>query len=150
MCDWVNHFLLRHKPVFDAAKVVLIERQPPRGFRCTEQLLYAAMRHKARLVAPASIHSFFHTASLSYDDRKRRMVAIAKQRFADSKVATQALASQRSHDIADAMLMGVYFASSEYAREWFSRSLPVSRHTERLFDQYRYNSLHTLPRARNT
>lgn len=113
MVDWVDHFLHRHSVALGEADVVIIERQPPHGFRCCEQLLFKAVRGKARLLHPASLHACFCVRSLDYDQRKARMVQIAREHFGGNEMVAEALAAPRAHDIADAMLMGLHFARSE-------------------------------------
>lgn len=111
MSDWVAHFIRRHEAYFDAADVVLIERQPPMGHRCTEQLLFNAYRDKAVLIHPRSFHCFFNISTMNYEDRKRALVAKAKQYFARSEIAQAALSQERAHDIADAMLFSIYYVN---------------------------------------
>lgn len=137
MADWVDHLLQRHAAAFAAADVVLIERQPPHGFRCCEQLIFRAFRHKARLVAPASLHAHFGVRGLDYDARKRRMVQIATRRFAGSPAAERALAADRAHDVADAMLMAARFAGSEEVRERFAAPQTGAVATDAFFEGFR-------------
>ena len=111
MADWVAHFIRRHEAYLNAADVVLIERQPPMGHRCTEQLLFNAYRDKAVLIHPRSFHRFFNVSMMNYDDRKRALVAKAKRYLAGSKTAQAALSQERAHDVADAILFSVYYVN---------------------------------------
>ena len=93
MHDWVQHFLHRHREALREAHLVLIERQPPCGFRCCEQLIFGATRHKARLLCPRSLHAFFNVGSLEYDLRKQRMVQLARHYYSYG-VALKALEAE--------------------------------------------------------
>ena len=114
--DWVDHFLGRFEDALARADKVLIERQPPGGFRCVEQLLYRACREKAVLVQPRSFQAHFGVGGLAYEDRKRLLVHTAKRLYRDSEVATAALEAERAHDVADALLFGSYYAAQPEVR----------------------------------
>lgn len=109
--DWVAHLFVSHERAFTQADVVLIERQPPGGFRCVEQLLYQACREKAVLVHPRSFQAHFGVGGLEYDERKRHLVYTARRLYRGSEVAAAALAAQRAHDVADALLFAAYHAA---------------------------------------
>ena len=109
--DWVAHLLEEYGDAFSRADVVLIERQPPGGFRCVEQLLYQACREKAVLVQPRSFQAHFGVGGMEYEERKRQLVYIAQRLYRGSEVAAAALAAKRAHDVADALLFAAYHAS---------------------------------------
>lgn len=112
MVDWIAHFISRYQDEFDNADVVLIERQPPMGHRCAEQLLYQAFRSKAVLVHPRSFHCYCNVSGLSYDDRKTAIVLLARRMFkSSSDDALKVLQTERAHDAADAMLFAWYYVS---------------------------------------
>lgn len=117
MVDWISHFLVNHQNYIDNANVVLIERQPPMGHKCTEQLIYQAVREKAVLIHPRSLHAFFNMSRLTYEDRKKCIVSRAKHIFKDSSCRIKAVLNQnRVHDIADAMMMAVYYVKQHQVR----------------------------------
>ena len=72
MADWVAHFIMANAMAFASADVVLIERQPPGGLRCCEQLIFERFRGKAKLLQPRSMHSFFNMGCMNYEERKHR------------------------------------------------------------------------------
>lgn len=109
MADWIQHLLTYDNEFTDAcarASVVLIERQPPLGFRDCEQLLFSALREKAVLVQPRSVHSQFMIGSLTYDERKDAACRIVNSRF--SECQAWATFKGRSHDVADAVLIALW------------------------------------------
>ena len=112
MTDWVDHLLLYDialQTAWVAADIVLIERQPPLGFRDCEQLLFRAFRQNARLVSPRSVHAHFNMGSLCYEHRKAAACHIASRRFAgDGAWDAIVAAAGRVHDVADAALMALW------------------------------------------
>ena len=110
MSDWIGHFVEEYRDLYAFADVVLIERQPPGGHRCVEQLLMHHYRDKAALVHPRTMHAHFGVGALDYEGRKVALTRIAKSLFAHSECATRALHTQRAHDVADALLFTVLHA----------------------------------------
>ncbi|MBV30880.1 MAG: hypothetical protein CL504_09615 [Actinobacteria bacterium] len=109
MADWVAHFIQANAASFAMADIILIERQPPQGFRCCEQLLFSQFRDKVKLIHPRSVHTFFGMSYLNYEQRKKRSVELAIRYYAKSASLQCALERSRAHDISDAMMMAVYF-----------------------------------------
>lgn len=115
--DWISHLIGDYQTDLDSADVVLIERQPPMGHRCVEQLLFQAFRHKAVLIHPRSFLCYFNISRLEYDDRKKTLVSRAKRVFQTSPADIQrALQQERAHDVADAMLFAVYYVNRSDVR----------------------------------
>lgn len=112
MADWVDHLLLYDvalQVAWVAADIVLIERQPPLGFRDCEQLLFHAFRKTARLVCPRSVHAHFNMGSLCYEHRKTAACHITARRFrGDEAWDTVVTTTERVHDVADAILMALW------------------------------------------
>ena len=138
MADWVAH-LVRYDKDFraasDQADLILIERQPPCGFRDCEQLLFSIFRTKAVLVHPRSLHAHFKIGSLSYEERKVAACRISNWRFRDSKVWQAMLASHaRQHDVADAALMGLW--AFERRRDLIERHRPTVPRVEALAGEW--------------
>jgi hypothetical protein len=111
--DWVAHLHRRHAERFARADVVLVERQPPQGFRGVEQLLVFLERSKARLVQPRTLHAAFGVGGMSYELRKEALVRETRRRFAAQPLALEALEVARNHDLADAMMMAVWYSMSK-------------------------------------
>lgn len=108
-CDWVHHFVRRYAALLDEADTILIERQPPGGFKSVEQFLFDRFRSKAELVHPGTLMKFCGTRTMEYDDRKVATVLRAQQRWTDSPIAVRALSLRRAHDVADALMMAAWW-----------------------------------------
>ena len=99
--DYVDHFIQEYIEYFNLADVILIERQPPVGITNVQDLLFTRFRDKVELVSPCSVHKYFNMSS-DYDIRKQESELIAGEYLIlDSFL--------RKHDIADAMLMIIYY-----------------------------------------
>ena len=143
--DWISHFLVRFENHIKSADVVLIERQPPMGHKCVEQLLFQACRSKAVLIHPRSFHSFFHIGHMDYDHRKSFVTDTVKQIFKDSDCVEWLMSQKdtRTHDVADALLFVVYYINQPAVkRELIPIQLNDMNHCEidnsHDFNQFRY------------
>lgn len=76
-CDRVAHFIQEWEPWLNGATDILIERQPPTGFKDIEALLQYCFRDKVHIIQPQSIHSHFGLPHGDYEGRKAITVAIA-------------------------------------------------------------------------
>lgn len=152
MVDWVGHLVKRLRCRTDRCDVVLVERQPPLGFRCCEQLLCAAYRDKVVLVQPRALHSFFYVGSMDYDTRKQRMVEVALHRLRGMEGGAAGLAclstQSRAHDIADSILMVIWFASVAHgnSKRGGHTQQQIHNKNKHLFDTFLYNP-RVKPRA---
>jgi hypothetical protein len=116
--DWVEH--LCHRPdiagELERAEVVLVERQPPGGLRCVEQLIVHAVRDKVKMVHPCAVHAHFGIGgSLGYEGRKVRAVQIAQRAVGGrtaARVRAEFFREDRVHDLADALLFALWFSAS--------------------------------------
>lgn len=114
--DWVEHFLQENKPFFDAAELILIEKQPPMGFVVIEQLIFSKFRHKTQLVNPRQMLAYFNLSHLEYDKRKEYVVKIADRELPDH-LREQTFFYDRRHDIADCVCILIYYIRRK-AEEW--------------------------------
>lgn len=114
--DWVEHFVQDNRVFFDAADLILIEKQPPMGFVVVEQLLFTKFRHKTQLLSPRQIHCYFNFAHLDYDKRKEYAVKIADRELPEH-LMEQTHFYTRRHDIADSVCMLLYWMRKKEA-EW--------------------------------
>ena len=137
MTDWVLHFIQANQKLFDAADVILLERQPPCGFRCCEQLLFSQFRDKVQLIHPRSLHCFFSMSKLSYDGRKLHSVRLGERYYRRNDILATALQKTRAHDICDAMLMAVYYTKTRAQKA--VRDVTLDVETANFFDQFYYN-----------
>ena len=123
MSDWISHFLVRFKTHIERSEIVLIERQPPLGHTCVEQLIFHACREKAVLIHPRSLHAFFCVGSMKYDDRKKCLTNKARSIFKNSEYAQWVLSrDDRVHDVSDALLFVVYYINQTEPRRQLSSS----------------------------
>lgn len=117
MVDWVAHLLLFDEELKRSGKLanlVLIERQPPMGFRDCEQLLFAEFRDKAKLVYPRSVHAHFKIGALTYEERKLAVCRIATHRFGGSFAWDMVAGKEeRLHDVADAIIIGIWMFETD-------------------------------------
>jgi hypothetical protein len=147
--DWLEHVFLFFKEVFDGVDLILIELQPPQGFKAVEQLIFSKYRHKSYLVHPRSVHSFFSIGKLDYEQRKDAVEVIARKHLNGIDVLKEFNSFFRKHDIADSICIGLYWlnkANKEYMIE--QKRIQVNKSqlfvenkvmtTEQWFEQFRY------------
>jgi len=108
-CDWIEHVFVYYDIVFSKVDKILIERQPPSGFVVVEQLIYSRYREKSELISPVSVHKFLNLRNFNYDERKNRVVKIAKELITDPKILKEFNMFPRNHDIADAISFGLFW-----------------------------------------
>ena len=101
----VLHFVQEHRDMFDAARVILVEQQPPTGLTSVEAILHAIFYHKVRPVSPVALHSFFGVRHLDYEGRKQYMVRLADRHLRGFEAYRR---ERRKHDVADAFAF-IYF-----------------------------------------
>lgn len=130
MADKMERFFARYAAEWlDSADHIFIERQPPQGFKCVEQLLYSRYRHKVHLLHPRSFQSHFRYSKrhgYDYDQRKQRSVELFREWIANhsegdlaEKFDEVVQSGLRAHDVADGGTMARYVAEvkrSEYER----------------------------------
>lgn len=117
IADWINHVLFLNQELFNLCEFVLLERQPPGGQIAVEQVFFFALRDKAKLIHPRSVHAFFGWSQESYEIRKQRSTDTLRFRLDRStrpwlKVEFQKFC--RGHDIGDAYCQAVYFLHYQY------------------------------------
>lgn len=120
MADWISHFTRSHKHLLEKSDKILIERQPPMGFRDAEQLLMHYYREKAVLIHPRSFHCHFLVSRLDYDSRKEMLVRKANRIYEKCNNVCSVLAHERAHDVADALLFAMYFVQTADGRKLLS------------------------------
>lgn len=101
-CDRVAHFIQENQDLFEGADCILIERQPPMGFKDIEALLMVKYRSKVKLISPNRMHKHFKMRHLDYEQRKHRVVEIASPHLGHIHTFKS---QERKHDIADAACM---------------------------------------------
>ena len=101
--DLVPLFVDDHKFIFDSADIILIERQPPKGFGNIQTLIHYMFKERVVLISPNSLHVHFGMNHLDYDERKVRSEQIAAWHLKEP------IPYERKHDITDAILMILYY-----------------------------------------
>lgn len=113
-CDWMDHVFQANNEIFEKSTVILIERQPPMGLVGIEQLIYSKWRDKSILISPNSMHKFFKIGHYDYEQRKLQTVSIAKHHLKKkSKLLSDFTKYERSHDIADAICMMLFWIQGQ-------------------------------------
>jgi len=114
--DWMEHVFQYYRQVFDSVDKILVERQPPCGFVAVEQLVYSRYRHKCELVAPNSVHKYFHIGKMDYESRKDRVIEIALKHITNPVILGEFNSFERRHDMADAICIGLFWISKRHAK----------------------------------
>jgi hypothetical protein len=133
--DWLQHFFLEYKTLFDISDFILIEKQPPKGLVVIEQIIMFNYREKCHLVHPRSMHSFFGIGSTningenSYEERKKQTQIIA-QRCADwhPRALDYYSKLQRKHDVTDAICLMLFWLRQQ--NKIYTREENIRRMTE--------------------
>jgi hypothetical protein len=115
--DYLDHFIQEHSEMFDTSELIIIERQPPMGVTNVQDLLFTKYRNKVVLINPGSVHKYF-TMSRDYSKRKMESEKIASKYLCSFSNFYNNI---RKHDIADAMLMLIYYYSTKN-KELFKNS----------------------------
>ena len=92
--------IAHHKKLFRNANTVVVERQPITGFQSVQAAFPVRFRGKCVFVSPSRVHAHFKTGHLSYDDRKRKMVACLGLHLAKVREFRRA---SRKHDMCDGL-----------------------------------------------
>jgi hypothetical protein len=103
--DYLDHFI-QETSHFRECDVLILERQPPVGITNVQDLLFKLFRDKVILIHPMSVHSYFNLPSCQYNLRKEKSENLSRYYLNDFKMFSDNI---RKHDIADAMLMTLYF-----------------------------------------
>jgi hypothetical protein len=96
--DRVAHVVAAYRADFDAAEVVVIERQPPGGLRDVEQVFAATFRAKCVVMAPQTMHATIGSSGLAYEARKEVSKATAAE-------FTDLTPYRKQDDVADAVCL---------------------------------------------
>jgi len=150
--DWIIHMIQENHDLFHNSDYILIERQPPQGFVCIEQILFGLFREKAILISPVSVHKFHNFKDLDYDSRKIASEIISRD-FLNKKMNLILNDMERYHDISDSIIQMIYWCSkksSEINNEklieinekkrlnYFKN--PTHQNTLEFLETYRYNN----------
>ena len=106
--DYLEHFFQEHHLIFNEAHIILVERQPIIGITNIQDLILNKYRNKTLLISPNRVHKHF-SMSKNYSFRKIQAEMIASPYLHDQINYKNKL---RKHDIADAMLLIIFYYSS--------------------------------------
>lgn len=113
LADWMAHIFYQHAELFDLCEIIIVERQPLKGFVSIEQMIFYQFRHKCVLVHPRSVHAFFGNSGIDYNERKKKSVNIMlyflKNKSGRDWLLPHFNSFKRKHDIADAYIQAVFF-----------------------------------------
>ncbi len=132
-CDRVAHVVQERQHVFDAAREIVIERQPPGGLRDVEQVFVTMFRQRCHVMAPQTMHAHIGSSGYEYDERKRVSIRVATPYVPDieSRFA-------KADDVADSVclvLTRVAQLKKVYDKE---HALQVALDRGLDFEQFRY------------
>jgi len=138
--DRIRNLILHYNDFFTNADKILIERQPPMGFKCIEQVIFFMYRQKTVLISPNAMHSFFQIGHLDYDGRKDKTEKIASEFLSYSSYYNNL---ERKHDLADSMCMIIFYLNSfreKYLKEQKNKEvLQKIKEKNVNFDDYIFN-----------
>ena len=107
--DRICHFFQEWQEMFEQADLILVEAQP---FKSAGYPFELMMRHvwgsKCTFVAPQTLHAYFGTGKLSYDDRKDKNEELVEAWLGEhgaTRLWDTIKAERRQHDCADAFLL---------------------------------------------
>lgn len=133
--DWLSHVVYLNTELFELCELVLIEKQPPQGHVCVEQLLFFQFRKKAVLIYPRSVHKFFSWGpEVDYESRKKKSIEILLHRLEKTErswLYENLENMPRKHDISDAYIQAVYFLSKK-RREYLSTNSNLDEKDDKL------------------
>jgi hypothetical protein len=116
--EYVITFLLKHRLFFEQAQRVLVERQMRVNMRIIESVLHALHYDRCLIVSPRAVKMHFGLSRGNYRLNKQaavlwmqEFVARVPELFAPGLVDA-ALASPKQDDLADALLMIIYFTDT--------------------------------------
>ncbi len=122
MCisDYMAHLFQEYNDVFEKSHIILIERQPPKGFVAIQELILFKYREKSLLLSPNAIHKHF---SMSKIQKFRKMFTekLSKERLQPFPDYT---GNERKHDMGDAYCQLLYYLNIEHSRKNSPPSTP--------------------------
>lgn len=148
IADWIEHVFHEHRPIFEEADYILVERQPPSGLVAIEQLIFYRWREKCFIISPRSMHKFYDIGCYDYEQRKEKTMYIATKFYEWHDRAIENYNKyERKHDITDSIcLMGFWLNRMktkflEKKRKDRLKNIKLSKHNMSIndwFEQFRY------------
>lgn len=103
-------FKVLNPKIFDGAKVIFVEYQPPKGLRIIQEWFIRNYEERVRFVNPKTMHKHFGIQKKNYEERKIR-VCKKSVRYMTIDFFSNWLLLERKHDISDAICLSVAFMS---------------------------------------
>jgi len=105
---YIARVLVENTNIFKNADVILIERQMQARMKMIACALRCFFWDRSRMVAPLSVRKYFKISTGVYKDNKKASIALVPK-FFDEKQMKRFMTHKKKDDIADAVLMAMYF-----------------------------------------
>ena len=105
---YIARVLVEHTDIFQGADIVLIERQMQSRMKMIACALRCFFWDKSRMVAPLSVRKHFNISTGVYKNNKKASIALVPT-FFNEKQLKRFMTHKKKDDIADAVLMAMYF-----------------------------------------
>jgi|TARA_B110000008_G_scaffold278532_2_gene322622 Holliday junction resolvasome RuvABC endonuclease subunit len=105
---YIARVLVENTDIFRGADYVLIERQMQSRMKMIACALRCFFWDKSQMVAPISVRKHFKISTGVYKKNKKASIALVPK-FFDEKQMKRFMAHKKKDDIADAVLMAMYF-----------------------------------------
>lgn len=148
--DKMNHFFQEYKYLWtgdnDDVQYICIEKQPPCGITSVETMLHYHFRDKLKIIYPVQMHKWLGISDFDYEQRKNRVVSLADDWL---KNQSDFKTMERKHDMADALMLGLFFIYKNRQEEQKKRKKRKFHHVHQktssmkdpiiFFEQYRFH-----------
>lgn len=105
---YIARVLVENTDIFRGADYVLIERQMQSRMKMIACALRCFFWDKSQMVAPISVRKHFKISTGVYKKNKKASIALVPK-FFDEKQMKRFMAHKKKDDIADAVLMAMYY-----------------------------------------
>jgi Holliday junction resolvasome RuvABC endonuclease subunit len=105
---YIARVLVENTDIFKNADVILIERQMQARMKMIACALRCFFWDMSRMVAPLSVRKYFKISTGVYKDNKKASIALVPK-FLDEQQMKRFMTHKKKDDIADAVLMAMYF-----------------------------------------
>ena len=135
--DYIDHFIMHYKHVFDQCDFIIIERQPPTGFISIQELILHCFRSKTILVSPNSVHKFHNIQHYDYEGRKKQSIILAQKHMGEHFYRLMIGNLTRQHDVTDAVCQMLFWLDKQKKPDIFKQFAYKPIITD--FTKYNYN-----------
>jgi hypothetical protein len=151
MSDYLRHFFVNKRLMFETSTNILVERQPIGGLIVIQELILNEYRDKVRLVHPRSVHTFLgishfvklYGKELAYMKRKEWTTIFVEHILRHWNISLASF--ERKHDICDSFAQLCYYICTMNKNERKGRSKYfLGEDTFTLFIQEAIRYTHTI------